>query len=62
MSSINVQQQGNTLSGSRAISTALSLFDAIASHCVPIIISDEIELPYEDVLDYTEFCIFCTIC
>lgn len=34
------------------------LFDAIASHCVPVIISDEIELPYEDVIDYTEFCVF----
>ncbi|XP_061372524.1 probable arabinosyltransferase ARAD1 [Gastrolobium bilobum] len=34
------------------------LFDAIASHCVPVIISDQIELPYEDVIDYSEFCIF----
>ncbi|KZV15001.1 hypothetical protein F511_39321 [Dorcoceras hygrometricum] len=34
------------------------LFDAIASHCVPVIISDDIELPYEDVLDYSEFCVF----
>ncbi|XP_043725375.1 probable arabinosyltransferase ARAD1 isoform X2 [Telopea speciosissima] len=34
------------------------LFDAIVSHCVPVIISDEIELPFEDVLDYSEFCIF----
>lgn len=34
------------------------LFDAIASHCVPVIISDEIELPFEDDIDYSEFCIF----
>lgn len=34
------------------------LFDAIVSHCLPVIISDEIELPFEDVLDYSEFCIF----
>ncbi|GFP99390.1 probable arabinosyltransferase arad1 [Phtheirospermum japonicum] len=34
------------------------LFDAIAAHCVPVIISDEIELPFEDALDYSEFCVF----
>ncbi|KAE8721376.1 NADH:cytochrome B5 reductase 1 isoform 1 [Hibiscus syriacus] len=34
------------------------LFNSIASHCVLVIISDDIELPYEDVLDYSEFCIF----
>ncbi|KAJ6873497.1 hypothetical protein NC651_032389 [Populus alba x Populus x berolinensis] len=34
------------------------LFDAIASQCVPVIISDGIELPFEDVLDYSEFGIF----
>lgn len=36
------------------------LFDAVMSHCVPLIISDEIELPFEDVVDYTEFCLFVT--
>ncbi|EEE68760.1 hypothetical protein OsJ_27458 [Oryza sativa Japonica Group] len=34
------------------------LFDAIVSHCVPVIISDDIELPFEDVLDYSAFCVF----
>ncbi|KAA3453285.1 putative arabinosyltransferase ARAD1 [Gossypium australe] len=34
------------------------LFDAIVSHCVPVIVSDKIELPYEDEIDYTEFSIF----
>jgi hypothetical protein len=34
------------------------LFDAIVSHCVPVIVSDKIELPFEDELDYTEFALF----
>ncbi|MFS7988886.1 putative xylogalacturonan beta-1,3-xylosyltransferase [Helianthus anomalus] len=34
------------------------LFDAIASHCVPVIISDDIDLPFEDVLDYSKFAVF----
>lgn len=34
------------------------LFDAIMSHCIPVIISDDIELPFEDIIDYSDFCIF----
>lgn len=34
------------------------LFDAIVSHCVPVIVSDKIELPYEDEIDYSKFSIF----
>uniref|UniRef100_A0A2P2IIV8 Catalytic n=1 Tax=Rhizophora mucronata TaxID=61149 RepID=A0A2P2IIV8_RHIMU len=37
------------------------LFDAIVSHCVPVIVSDQIELPYEDELDYSQFSIFFSI-
>ncbi|CAJ2677577.1 probable arabinosyltransferase ARAD1 [Trifolium pratense] len=34
------------------------LFDAIASHCVPVIVSDQIELPFEDEIDYSQFTLF----
>ena len=30
------------------------LFDAIVSGCIPVIISDEVELPFEGILDYRE--------
>lgn len=37
------------------------LFDAIVSHCVPVIVSDRIELPYEDEIDYQEFSLFLSV-
>ena len=32
------------------------LFDAIVSGCIPLIISDELELPFEGILDYRKVC------
>ena len=32
------------------------LFDAIVSGCIPVIISDELELPFEGILDYRKVC------
>ncbi|KAJ7547618.1 hypothetical protein O6H91_08G095500 [Diphasiastrum complanatum] len=40
--------------------SACRLFDAIVSVCIPVIVSDYIELPFEDELDYREFSIFVT--
>ncbi|GER56416.1 exostosin-like protein [Striga asiatica] len=37
------------------------LFDAIVSHCVPVIVSDRIELPFESEIDYKEFSIFFSV-
>lgn len=37
------------------------LFDSIVSHCVPVIVSDKIELPFEDELNYEEFCLFFSV-
>ncbi|GJP63441.1 hypothetical protein CLOP_g20521 [Closterium sp. NIES-67] len=34
------------------------LFDAIVSHCVPVVISNKIELPFETSIDYSEFTLF----
>ncbi|PNT07918.1 hypothetical protein POPTR_013G116200v4 [Populus trichocarpa] len=38
--------------------TSCRLFDAIQSLCIPVIVSDNIELPFEGILDYTEFSVF----
>ncbi|KAL6856124.1 hypothetical protein ACP4OV_018926 [Aristida adscensionis] len=38
--------------------SACRLFDAIVSLCVPVIVSDYIELPFEDVIDYSNISIF----
>lgn len=38
--------------------SACRLFDAIVSLCVPVIVSDYIELPFEDVINYRKIAIF----
>lgn len=38
--------------------SACRLFDAIVSLCVPVIISDYIELPFEEVIDYRKVAVF----
>ncbi|KAI4332594.1 hypothetical protein L6164_017489 [Bauhinia variegata] len=38
--------------------SACRLFDAILSLCVPGIVSDDIELPFEDTIDYRKIAIF----
>ncbi|EOX96908.1 Exostosin family protein isoform 1 [Theobroma cacao] len=38
--------------------SACRLFDAIVSLCVPVIVSDNIELPFEDIIDYKKFSVF----
>ncbi|KAJ9546185.1 hypothetical protein OSB04_025892, partial [Centaurea solstitialis] len=34
------------------------LFDAIVSGCIPVIVSDELELPFEGILDYRRISLF----
>jgi putative arabinosyltransferase len=38
--------------------SACRLFDAIVSMCVPVVVSDYIEFPFEDVIDYKKIAIF----
>ncbi|CAH9076326.1 unnamed protein product [Cuscuta epithymum] len=41
--------------------TSCRLFDAIQSLCIPVIVSDDIELPFEGLIDYSEFAIFVAV-
>lgn len=38
--------------------SACRLFDAIVSLCIPVIVSDSIELPFEDIIDYRKNAVF----
>ncbi|KAM7500377.1 hypothetical protein LguiA_024791 [Lonicera macranthoides] len=38
--------------------SAARLFDAVVSLCVPVVVSDYIELPFEDAIDYRKIAVF----
>ncbi|XP_020574533.1 probable arabinosyltransferase ARAD1 isoform X3 [Phalaenopsis equestris] len=41
--------------------TSCRLFDAVLSLCIPVIVSDYIELPFEGMVDYSEFAVFVSV-
>ncbi|KAG2662953.1 hypothetical protein I3760_16G005200 [Carya illinoinensis] len=41
--------------------TSCRLFDAVQSLCIPVIVSDNIELPFEGTVDYSEFSVFVAV-
>ena len=41
--------------------TSCRLFDALQSLCTPVIVSDDIELPFEGMVDYSEFSVFVAV-
>ncbi|ERN14384.1 probable arabinosyltransferase ARAD1 [Amborella trichopoda] len=41
--------------------TSCRLFDAIQSLCIPLIVSDNIELPFEGIIDYSSFSVFVSV-
>ncbi|KAL6962075.1 hypothetical protein U1Q18_037029 [Sarracenia purpurea var. burkii] len=41
--------------------TSCRLFDAVQSLCIPVIVSDDIELPFEGIVDYSEFSVFIAV-
>ncbi|XP_010256252.1 PREDICTED: probable arabinosyltransferase ARAD1 [Nelumbo nucifera] len=41
--------------------TSCRLFDAVLSLCIPVIVSDNIELPFEGMVDYSDFSVFVSV-
>ncbi|KAL1543914.1 putative arabinosyltransferase ARAD1 [Salvia divinorum] len=41
--------------------TSCRLFDAVQSLCIPVIVSDNVELPFEGMVDYSEFSVFVAV-
>ena len=41
--------------------TSCRLFDAVVSLCIPVIVSDNIELPFEGMVDYSDFSVFVSV-
>ncbi|KAH9625941.1 hypothetical protein KSS87_020361 [Heliosperma pusillum] len=41
--------------------TSCRLFDAIQSLCIPVVVSDRIELPFEGIIDYSDFSVFVSV-
>ncbi|KAB2092982.1 hypothetical protein ES319_A02G066800v1 [Gossypium barbadense] len=41
--------------------TSCRLFDAIQSLCIPVIVSDNVELPFEGMVDYSTFSVFVAV-
>ncbi|CAI5509682.1 unnamed protein product [Closterium sp. Naga37s-1] len=39
-------------------SSSCRLYDSILSGCIPVVVSDSIELPFEDDIDYSSFALF----
>ncbi|CAI7825861.1 unnamed protein product [Closterium sp. NIES-53] len=39
-------------------SSSCRLYDSILSGCIPVVVSDSIELPFEDGIDYSSFALF----
>lgn len=34
------------------------LFDAILAGCIPVVVSDDVDPPFEELIDYTRFALF----